>query len=61
MGTGMFEVQADLRQFEVRRDVAEMQRADALGPRGVRRLPTRARRAVVSVASAILAALHMGH
>ena len=60
MGTGMFEIQADLRQFEVRRDVGAMQRADALGPRGVRSLPAWARRAVVSVASAILAALRMG-
>ena len=61
MGTSMFEIHADLRQFEVRRDVAGMQRADALRPRGARGLPARARRAVVSVASAVLAALHLGH
>ena len=61
MGTGMFEIQADLRRFEVRRDVAGMQRADAPGPRGARRLSARARRAVVSVTAAILAALRLGH
>ena len=61
MGTGMFEIQADLRQFEVRRDVAERQRAAPLGPRGAQRLPAWARQAVVSVAGAILAALRMGH
>ena len=61
MDTGMIEIQANLRQFEVQRDVAARQRAVPLGPRGPRRLPARARRAVVSVASAILAALRMGH
>ena len=61
MGTGMFEIHADLRQFEVRRDVAEMQRADALRPRDVRRLSVPARRAVASVVGAILAALRLGH
>lgn len=61
MDTGMIEIQANLRQFEVRRDVAERQRAAPLGPRGARRLPAWARRAVVSVASALPAALRMGH
>ncbi len=61
MGTGMFEIHADLRQFEVRRDVAGMQQAAESEPRGVRRLSVPARRAVVSVAAAILAVLRLGH
>ena len=54
MGSGVIEIQASLRQFEVRHDVAGMQRAAGLGLGHAGRLSARARRQVAGLLGAAL-------